>query len=514
VKKLAERRRLNPARDQWGRDKLLAEIQAVAEPTGWPLVQVVRLYEDEVRGTGERQHVAEIFTGSDPALRMRLYAAADDIFDRGDWFVVVRGEWLDTGKHDAHLRSLVPHRERLESGLRGEPISVAPAGMPGESCFRLTLSSGQSILLDLGSHDRPAEMARSDAAVFFSHAHPDHAGALLWALKTRLPVFLSATTLRVLDATGRLQGLEAAERRYLRPVADGTEITCEGLSVRHHRVPHCIGSVAWSFCGDAASLLYTGDVMLRTKAYGFDWKNKLKAITAALKGRVTVLLEASRAHAEGSAEDEALWPNLTALPRDVVVVGRDNPERLLFCYVQAYATVDKPRPDTSPIFVLTAGARLLLKACWNEVYPAGAVNPDVPFLKPGHNKWGVAESHALYWLDLVDRRALAQMDRQRLWFVDRGELLMLPALKNALVYDLRTGDTGPLHGLQGFQTERFHDRPGWTQHSHGVDVVATASDVRRLGARVILFHTRSANHQRIMQKHSCALDLIERPIDL
>ena len=100
-----------------------------------------------------------------------------------------------------------------------------------------------------------------------------------------------------------------------------------------------------------------------------------------------------------AAEHEALWLNLTALPRDVVVVGRDNPERLLFCYVQAYATVDKPRPDTSPIFVLTAGARLLLKACWNEVYPAGAVNPDVPFLKPGHNKWGVAESHALYWLD-------------------------------------------------------------------------------------------------------------------
>lgn len=514
VRRLTIRRKQRQSISPWNRERLISEIKSIVGVEEWQYIQVMRLYSEPLHISGEQQRVIEIFTCSRPDLRIRLSAAADDVFDRGDWYIIVRGEWLDSGRQADLLQKHINHKGEWYTILRGEPLSVSPVGEAEESFFRLKLSSGQSVLLDLGRHDRPVKLSKRDDAVFLSHAHPDHTGSLQWALENRIPVYLSSATLRVLEANGRLRELSSKHRRYLRPVRKNTKIISEDICIEHHQVPHSVGSIAWSFRSASASLLYTGDVMLRSKAYNYDWRDQLRAISAQLTGRVTVLLEASRAHAGGTCADEALWPNLKNLPQDVVVVTGDNPERLLFSYARAYSMVEKPRPSTSPIFVLSPSVRQVLQACWNEIFRRDARTWDAHLIKPGINKWGLAESHALYWLDRVDRAHLMQMNRQRFWFIDKKELSLLPELRNPWVYDLRTRDTSPLDGLQDCLTERFDDRPGWTQHSHGPDIVSSAKDLMAQGIRVVLFHMRANNHKKFVQQYECNLERIEGIIAL
>ena len=489
---------------------VLSMVGAEIRPEEFHSISRIRPYTEPLRGSGKRQDILEVFVGPDPGLRNRLHGLRKRWHDATGWYVVVRGEYLGSAAQGRQvLRWLSQDPGAAVKLLKGRLAEVATAAGSGQ-CIRLRLTDGRSALLDLGgSGSEQLSFEWSDQIAFLSHAHPDHTGGLRRALARGLHVFASEAAIRTLFAEEKLEGLLDAELACLHAVVPGAILTdgSSSLAVACHSVPHSIGSVAWTFSDGRSSLLYTGDIMLRSRSYGFDWLPHLEHVLHSLPGTKTVLLEAARAHAPGSVADEVTWDDAASMPQDVVVVG-DNPERLLNGYAQLYKARKSLLRGAHPAcFVMTGKARPLLEACWSLIHSAGNDNADTFFLKPGGH-WGAPESRDLYWLDGVDVGCIKALPCQRFWFVycDKrspadGDLQCLPPFADAVVLDMRTGNNSPtLPGLSVFPYKYLADRPAWTQHSHGCDLADAVHSFQALGARVFLFHVRTPKHHAAFQE--------------
>lgn len=478
--------------------QMLSYLGNLLSPADCPLVPVVRAYEGRDRRDGKRQDILELFVGASLALRDRLHAMQFELHAKTGWFILVRGEWLGSAEKARKILPRLGDSKRVAHNLHGELKDVSKAVERGEG-FRVRLSSGQNFLLDVGSRC-PSEEDLGDKLALLSHAHPDHAGGVCDTLRRGIPILASPTTIRLLHENGDLSGLAEEDRLRLCPVEPGVSLVTAHLTFACHAVPHSVGSVAWTVHDGQSSLLYSGDLMLRSTVYNFSWLPRLCAVLEGLPGRKTVLLEASRAHSASELKDEAVWRPLENLPNDVVVVCQHNPERLLNSYVQLFKVRYKHDAAAPPCFILSGAARAVLQACWDSVHNAAQESPDALFLKPG-NQWGPPESRALYWLDRADIAKLAEASRQRFWFVDHEEINQLPDLAAAIVYDLRTSNFKPMRAFSRFETLVFTEQPGWTQHSYGSDVAEAIRVFRDLGANVFTFHETEKSHRKFEQKH-------------
>lgn len=478
-------------------DQMLRHLGGVLSPADFSFVPIVRAYESRDRRDGKRQDILELFVGPSLALRDRLHAMQEELHASTGWFVLVRGEWLGSAEKGREILPRLGDAETAVKGLCGKLKHLSKAAERGE-CFRVKLSSGQNLLLDMGS-EGPIEKNSDDTLALLSHSHPDHAGGVCDTLRRGISILASPTTIRLLYENGDLAGLMEEDRRRLCPVEPGASLVTAHLTFASHAIPHSVGSVAWTVQDGQSSLLYSGDVMLRSAVYNLAWLPRLCSVLDRLPGRKTVLLEASRAHSASELQDEAVWPPLESLPSDVVIVGQHNPERLLNSYVQLFKNRYKHAAAVPPCFILSGAARAVLQACWDAVHNAAKESPDALFLKPS-NQWGPPESRALYWLDRTDIAMLAEAPRQRFWFIDHEEIDQLPRLASAVVYDLRTSNFKQIKAFSRFETFVFTEQPGWTQHSYGKDVAEAITAFQDRGANVLTFHETERSHSRFQQR--------------
>ena len=158
-------------------------------------------------------------------------------------------------------------------------------GEHGRNCFYVQ-TEGRCFLVDCGKMaDTPEnpyprltpEQIGRLSAVFLTHSHADHTGALAWLYENGFQGVVIATgeTLRQLPFAA--QNPRVLEKGC--PVGNGD---FQGLSIQWGRSGHCAGSVWYRFSENGKSIFFSGDYTEDALVYACDPIRKQRAGLAVL----------------------------------------------------------------------------------------------------------------------------------------------------------------------------------------------------------------------------------------
>ena len=98
------------------------------------------------------------------------------------------------------------------------------------------------------------------AAVFISHAHPDHYG-LLSLINKNIPVYMSKASAILLKKIAPLLGKENYADLSIKEISDGEEVRIDDFSVRAYEIDHSAATaMAFEISGKNKRILYSGDI--------------------------------------------------------------------------------------------------------------------------------------------------------------------------------------------------------------------------------------------------------------
>lgn len=98
------------------------------------------------------------------------------------------------------------------------------------------------------------------AAVFISHAHPDHYG-LLSLINKNIPIYMSKASAILLKKVVPLSGKENYADLNIKEISDGEEVRIGDFIVRAYEVDHsAAAAMAFEISGKNKRILYSGDI--------------------------------------------------------------------------------------------------------------------------------------------------------------------------------------------------------------------------------------------------------------
>ncbi len=434
-----------------------------------------------------RYTIAIVWTWSDDVARQGIYDVGEAMVARTGWYPLPQGERLGSRLKEISTQK-IQKATWPDVDLLGPMKALAAAVAPEGGCsIRIRLRRG-SLLLDAGL---PGHLTidESDRVVLLSHSHSDHFGGIETGRTRDLPVIMGGGTEQVLLGQRRLrEAVTKSGHVCLSPLSRWRALG-DGLEVRAFVVPHTPGSIGYALRDGACTVLYTGDIVMRTSRHDF-LPTLLALIEESDRPRRWVLLDATMA---GRSEGASRGPIAPEFFRsigdraDIAVASRD-PEQLLYAYLDLFHHVKKDTERRSCTYFLAIPE---LKPIFRVVHSA-FITRELPVLDPilrgqyGSAMSSWAESRFLFWLHRRSVLPSAAVGKLRVWLVTYRELGERPELRGVPVVRIGrpAGEGEELDrsvGMDGLDTSP------WTLHS---DEECLMDAIRLLSERahVVLFH--------------------------
>lgn len=455
-----------------------------------------------------RYTIALVWTWSDAATRQAIYEAAETMVRHTGWYLLPQGERI--GSRLAQQRDLLrlSTSGALALDLKGPLRAICSAVESDGGCsVRLRCARG-SMLLDAGlpGHLR---LEGTERTVLLSHSHTDHFGGIEEGQTRDLPVVMSLGTARVLLAQGCLPSVDSARKSlFVTPGADWTSLGHD-IEIKAFLVPHAPGSIGYVVRDATTAVVYTGDVVARTRRH--DFIPHLSSLVHSLEGRERYLLidatMAGRRAGASEADAASQFFERTKHLGDVAVVSRDS-EQLMYSYLDLFHYAKKtPELRFSTHFLITSKLKPLFRLL-HASYIAREMHLLDPLLEAqyGRTMSAWAESRFLYWLHRRTVPPENRSDALRIWFITQGEMdgcMNLPAMHVALVGALPTTPAQWEAGASIIGT----DTSPWTLHSDEDTLLALIRQLQS-SARLILFHNFPKRLRRFVQENQVTCDVL------
>lgn len=433
-----------------------------------------------------RYTIALVWTYSDASIRNWLYDNAANVVAMTGWYPLPQGERIGSRQADRGFERVhLPNATSSTFSIDGSLASVSSAVNQDGGCSIRCQTARESFLLDTGLPGK-LSVASTDRLVFLTHSHLDHCGNVRAAFQSDLPVIMSRATARTMLVLGRATAMEL--RRHCLFLEVGQEIAIgDKLRVRSFSVPHCPGSMGFTFSDGTTTLVYPGDVTFQTSRHdavpaivqqinSFAADNRVCLIDATMAGRDL-----------GAGSHNAALEALKALDKyeDIVLVSNDV-EQLLYAYLDLYHTGKEGAARGTVEFVVSSGLKSIFEILHSDFIARNLTQTD-PFLAAQYREsmsaWG--ETRWLFWID--GKLTLStQGSHRRIWLVPSTELAAVrPTGKVALIPIGRAEDAAL---VPPFAFDRLSvDSSPWTLHSDETCLQKVVPEIEK-HAKVILFH--------------------------
>jgi hypothetical protein len=435
-----------------------------------------------------RYTIALVWTYADATLRNWLYDNAALIVAHTGWYPLPQGERIGSRLADREFEHVgLPNASTASSiGLNGPLISLTSAVNQDGGCSIRCNTAGGSFLLDTGLPGK-LSVASTDRLVFLTHSHFDHCGNIREIFRCGLPLIMSRVTARIMSALGRLTAVELRNHCFFLDV--GQELTIgETMTVRSFAVPHCPGSMGFTFNDGCTTLVYPGDVTFQSSRH-----NAVPALLQQLESfpgaKRVCLIDATMAGRDiGAGSHNAAADTLKALDQgceDVVLVSNDV-EQLLYAYLDLYHSGKEGSSRGTIEFVVSGGLKKVFEILHSDFIARNLSQADA-FLAAQYREsmsaW--AETRWLFWLG-ESYRLSTQQTHRRIWLVSSAELALVQPSGKAGLIPIGRAEEAALD--IPFSFERLAvDSSAWTLHSDQ-DCLQRVVHELQGGAMIVLFH--------------------------
>ena len=439
-----------------------------------------------------RYTIALVWTQADWRLRQEIYDSAERVARDTGWYPLVQGERLDSARRrrvawrNLHGTSELPLVE-------GDLVSVRALVPPDDGCSIWVSTTSGGIVLDTGFPQALQRRELQDVRLtFVSHSHQDHAGGLLRGAKWETPTVCTLETAVLLFGGSRASELPPG----LRPLDVDRTHNLGSIELELMPVPHLPGAAAIQLTSPTATLVFTGDICLRSPHLDFV-PILAERLASKKRPRTMLLLDATMAGRDGGASTRAIADGVIDLldQHGDLVLTAEGAEHLLYAYLDLFTRVNSSARRGSINFVLTRAMRPLFEVI-HDAYMHRDFHRLDPYVQAHYGKtmsaWG--ESRWLYW---SDGEALAPPRTQTLWFFPHRQIAALPPHCKAMI---NIGRSPRNDRTEGEGSYLKLDTSPWTLHSDETAIVEAMRQLSQYG-RVALFHNYPGRLRSFIRRH-------------
>lgn len=441
-----------------------------------------------------RYTIAVIWTDSHPVLRQKIYEDAERVVVGTGWYPLPQGERIGSRLAFADFDSSwqeapaeLPFKATRICGFE----TAAEEG--GGTAIRV-LTDGDSILLDCALPGK-LRLRPSDRMLLLSHSHRDHSGNLAKVILTGATVLLSNGTLSVLSAIGLAP--ESAAYRQLFRIHGGGQIKLGALTVTPFTVPHSPGSVGYRIEDCSHSLIFPGDVSLRTARH--DFLPCLEEQIPADKKTVLFLdaTMAGRAHGAGFSNPADGVIEALRTEKNVFIMSSDA-EQLLYAYADLFNKIKGSAEMRNSIsFVCSEKLRGIFELVHADFIKRDGENLDQFILQQYRHTFSAwAESRWLFWLEKMP--SLTTGTPKTIWFITPEHCKQLSSLNGDcfLVGRLAVAEDRE----ESVGTVKDLDTSAWTLHSSEAQLLNAGRLASK--AKLVLFHNFTSRLRKFTKQHN------------
>ena len=469
-------------------------------------VQFLRFIDYVNRDENFHYTIVLTFTLSDHWLRENIFAMAADIVTASGWYPLVAGSRMASVKRLVGLARLVRRADCLDLDVGTKLLRVEPAVPPEEGCAIRVITDKASVLLDTGFPGLSPKA--SDTLALLTHHHEDHAGSALTPIFSNIPIVTSLGSAAMVALS---RGLDRMPPNFYSWGPGRSLQIGAGISLSIFPVPHTPGSHGFALTDSATSIIYTGDVCVRTERH--DFTRELMALAQGQsERRVFLLLDATMANRDAGASLSSAATNLILSAGDapdVVLLAR-TPDHLLYAYLDLFSQLRRGGRESTE-FLCDGSMRDLFQLIHAGFIERTFDNLD-PFLGAQYEKamhaW--AETRWLYWIDQIPGQWPTH--RRRIWFVTNRSSSEAVQLRPGAVFATigRFGEADTPASIADQCARLDTDTTPWTLHSNSETLVTTVSSLSEY-ADVVLFHNFVGRLRKFVRKNGLRADVLGEP---